>query len=89
MGNGYRVVKLTWREKCYCTHIISARHAVKYLSGAVLKGSLDHRHDEGKGGGIYEVHKLGLQQCLEAGGRIFCWVLQRCQQHWYNCCHHK
>lgn len=44
------------------------------VSGAILEGSLDDGHDQGKRGGIDEVYKLGVQQCLQAGlgppGRI-------------------
>lgn len=44
------------------------------VSGPILEGSLDDRHDEGQGGGVDEVHKLGVQQRLKAhlglSGRI-------------------
>lgn len=34
------------------------------VGGAILKGSLDDGHDESQGGGVDEVHKLGVQQRL-------------------------
>lgn len=44
------------------------------VSGPILEGSLDDRHDEGQGRGVDEVHKLGVQQRLKAhlglSGRI-------------------
>lgn len=44
------------------------------VGGAILEGSLDDGHDEGQGGGINEVYKLGVQQrlqaCLGPPGRI-------------------
>lgn len=36
------------------------------VSGAVLEGSLDDGHDEGQGGGVDEVYKLGVEQRLQA-----------------------
>jgi hypothetical protein len=36
------------------------------VGGAVLEGPLDDRHDEGQGGGVDEVDKLGIQQRLQA-----------------------
>lgn len=56
------------------------------LSSSVLERPLHHRHDEGQGRGVDKVHKLGLQQGLQAGGRLPGWVLEGIQQHWHNGC---
>lgn len=36
------------------------------VGGSVLESSLDNGHDEGQGGGIDEVDKFCIQQCLQA-----------------------
>lgn len=36
------------------------------VGGAILEGSLDDGHDEGQGGGVDEMYKLGVEQRLQA-----------------------
>lgn len=42
-----------------------SRHLAS-VGGAILEGSLDDGHDEGQGGGVDEVDKLGVEQRLQA-----------------------
>lgn len=54
------------------------------FSGAIHKRPLNDRHDERKRGRVYEVHKLCVQQSLQACGGLVTGVLQGFQEHRYN-----
>lgn len=56
-----------------CGHLTS-------ISGPILEGSLDDGHDEGQGGGIDEVYKLGVQQRLQASLGFSGWISESVQQ---------
>lgn len=57
-------VYLLVSERVHVSNDLSSHLAS--VSGAILEGSLDDGHDEGERGGVDEVHKLCVQQRLQA-----------------------